>query len=617
VLGVDLGTTFTAAASWRDGHAEIITLGTRSAAIPSVVLFRDDGSTMTGDAAELRAVTEPERIAREFKRRIGDSTPLLVGGAPRSPESIMAVLLRDAVGRAVEREGSQPDRIAVTHPASWGQFKLDVLRQAVRLAELGTEPELVPEPVAAAVHYATLQRVELHDFVAVYDLGGGTFDAAVVRRTDDGFTIYGQPEGIERLGGIDVDAAVFGHVQSSLGLQLDTLDRDDPAVVSAFARLRADCVAAKEALSSDTDAVIPVILPGLSTEVRITRSELESMIRPAITDTIAATRRAIASGGLVPEHMARILLVGGSSRIPLVGEMVNAELGRPIALDTHPKHAVALGAATSVAPKAQPAPFPSFVPPPTPTPVPSAPTTTPMPPLTAPPAAAPPSTPPPSTPPPSTPAAPKPAGDKRPVLIGAAVAVVLLIAAIAFAASQSGGKSAASTRSSPISDSIDSSDPFSSDSFDSFDSFSLTEDDAKTAAENLVFTLFGFDADNIDELQSELLKITTGSLSNQISEDNSSFVESVKSNDTIAFADIHDTTVRSFDGSTAVVLVNFTATIEDFSGSSASSDREQSFLIILISGGDGTFLASELVDCSEGSGGSATDFSDLGSDASC
>src|SRR3954454_6229436 len=272
----------------------------------------------------------------------------------------MAGRLRAVVTQAVEQEGSKPDRIAVTHPASWGHFKLDVLRQAVRLAELGVDVELVPEPVAAAVHYATLQRVELNDFVAVYDLGGGTFDAAVVRRTDDGFTIYGQPEGIERLGGIDVDAAVFGHVQSSLGLQLDALDRDDPAVMSAFARLRADCVNAKEGLSADTDAVIPVMLPGLATEVRITRGELERMTRPAIKDTIAALRRAITSGGLVPEHMARILLVGGSSRIPLVGEMVNAELGRPIALDSHPKHAVALGAADAIAPK----PAPALVPPP-------------------------------------------------------------------------------------------------------------------------------------------------------------------------------------------------------------------------------------------------------------
>src|SRR5436190_12017367 len=123
VLGVDLGTTFTAAASWREGHAEIISLGTRSAAVPSVVLFRDDGSTMTGDAAEIRSVTEPEHVAREFKRRVGDSTPLLVGGSPRSPESIMAVLLRAVVGRAVEQEGSRPDRIAVAHPASWGQYK--------------------------------------------------------------------------------------------------------------------------------------------------------------------------------------------------------------------------------------------------------------------------------------------------------------------------------------------------------------------------------------------------------------------------------------------------------------------------------------------------------------
>jgi molecular chaperone DnaK len=596
VLGVDLGTTFTAAASWRDGHAEILSLGTRTAAIPSVVLFREDGSTMVGDSAELRSVTEPERVAREFKRRVGDTTPLMVGGSPRSPESVMAVLLRAAVDGSIQLEGSRPDRIAVTHPASWGEYKLDVLRQAIRLAELGVDTVLVPEPVAAAVHYATLQRVELHDFVAVYDLGGGTFDAAVVRRTADGFDLYGQPEGIERLGGIDVDAAVFSHVQTALGLQLDTLDRDDPAVVSAFARLRADCVAAKEALSSDTDAVIPVMLPGLATEVRITRSELEAMIRPAIRDTIAALRRAITSGDLVPEHLARILLVGGSSRIPLVGEMVNADLGRPIALDTHPKHAVALGAALTAAPEPVPvvaaAPVTAQLPPPAPLP----------PPLLA-------------TPPPA-PGPPSGARTARsPALIAAIIAGVLAVGGVAYALTQSGGGSRASSTSSETTTTTDSStDTTSSDGTSSVDA--LTDDDASFAADHLVFTLFSFAPDDVESVQSSALELTTGSLNSSVGEDNSSFVSSVQTNHTFSLVEVGDVTVRSNDGFTAAVLVKVQIDIEDLEGNSSSELRDLALLVIL-QNVDGEFLGADIVDCSDGSSSSATGFSELGSSASC
>src|SRR5690606_25883108 len=149
----------------------------------------------------------------------------------------------------------------------------------------------------------------------------------------------------ERLGGIDFDAAVFNHVRQALGGKLEELDEDDPTAVAAVARLREECVAAKEALSSDTDATIPVLLPNTSTEVRITRSEFEAMVRPILGNTIDALRRALQSARVTPEQLQSVLLVGGSSRIPLVAQMVSAELGRPVAVDAHPKHAVALGAA--------------------------------------------------------------------------------------------------------------------------------------------------------------------------------------------------------------------------------------------------------------------------------
>ena len=345
-VGIDLGTTFTAAAIYRDGRATIFSLGNQSSAIPSVVLLRDDGTELTGDAAVRRALTEPERVAREFKRRLGDTTPIIVGGAPYSAEQLTARLLTATIAAVIEREGDSPDRVAVTHPANWGPYKIDLLQQAIRLAGLSPESvDLLTEPEAAAIHYASTERVEPDQVVAVYDLGGGTFDAAILRKAEEGFEIIGRPEGIERMGGIDFDAAVFAHVDRSLDGKLQELDPEDPLVVSGVARLRDDCVNAKVALSSDTDATIPVLLPGIQTDVRITRAEFENSIRPSLADSIAAIDRALESAGVTPDDVAKVLLVGGSSRIPVISQMVSSELGRPVAVDADPKHSIALGAA--------------------------------------------------------------------------------------------------------------------------------------------------------------------------------------------------------------------------------------------------------------------------------
>ncbi len=128
-----------------------------------------------------------------------------------------------------------------------------------------------------------------------------------------------------------------------------------------LARLRQDCVEAKEALSLDTETSIPVVLPGLRTEVRLTRGDLESMIRVPLIETVAALRRAMASAHVEPDDLTSVLLVGGSSRIPMVAELVTAELGRPVAVDSDPKHVVALGAARLGAMRRVAQPVPALV----------------------------------------------------------------------------------------------------------------------------------------------------------------------------------------------------------------------------------------------------------------
>ncbi len=342
-LGVDLGTTYTAAAVARDGQVRMVGLGNRSSAIPSVVHLAVDGSVVAGEAADRRGPSEPDRVAREFKRRVGDPTPLLLGGAPYSAEALLGTLLDAVIARVCELEGGPPTHLAVTHPANWGPYKRELFDQCVRHAGVDATSTLT-EPEAAAVAYAANERVEPGSLVGVYDLGGGTFDVAILRKTADGFAILGSPEGIERLGGIDFDEAVVGYVRTALGGALERVDPADPANLRALTRFRRECIEAKEALSTDSETVIPVLLPGVQTEVRLTRAEFERMIRPALETTLDAMRRALVTAAVEPEQISTVLLVGGSSRMPLVAELVSNAFGRPIAVDAHPKHAIAQGA---------------------------------------------------------------------------------------------------------------------------------------------------------------------------------------------------------------------------------------------------------------------------------
>src|SRR5690606_33173892 len=126
-LGVDLGTTYTAAAILRDGRTTTVDLGNHGSTIPTVVFLREDETILTGEAANRRGTTDPGRVAREFKRRVGDTTPILLGGSPYSADALMGKLLRWVVDATSEREGAPPAGIAVTHPANWGPYKKDLL----------------------------------------------------------------------------------------------------------------------------------------------------------------------------------------------------------------------------------------------------------------------------------------------------------------------------------------------------------------------------------------------------------------------------------------------------------------------------------------------------------
>ncbi|WP_448616955.1 Hsp70 family protein [Modestobacter sp. URMC 112] len=344
-LGIDLGTTYTAAAVEEGGRAEVVQLGDHAPQIPSAVFVREDGELLVGDAAARRGAVQPERMEREFKRRLGDRVPFLLGGRELTAEQLTAELLRTVTSEVQRRQGRPPERIALTHPANWGDHRRGQLLEAVRMAGVGTVSTLT-EPAAAAVHYSSTERADVGDVVAVYDLGGGTFDAAVLRKTATEFRLLGAPEGVEQLGGVDFDDIVFRHVLRSLDGAAADLDPDDGAVLAALVRLRRECTEAKEALSTDSEASVPVSLPGAApTSVRVTRAEFEDMVRPSVERTVRCMERALESARVQPDDVRTVVLVGGSSRIPLVAESLGNAFGRPVTVSTQPKLAVALGAA--------------------------------------------------------------------------------------------------------------------------------------------------------------------------------------------------------------------------------------------------------------------------------
>lgn len=353
-LAVDLGTARTAAAVARPGTPAVAvdlggSLGAKGPTTVSAVYTGADGSVLIGDPALRRGLADPAGLAREFKRRTGDTTPILLRGVPWSVAALTARLLRGVVDIVIEREGGPPSAVVLTHPANWGRYKIDVLAEAAALADVRVD-RFVPEPEAAAIHYARQARVPVGATVAVYDLGGGTFDVAVLRKTEAGFELAGPPEGIDALGGADADAAVFAAVTAALGGAYTDLDRGDPATLSATWRLRQACTEAKEALSADADVSIPVALPTVATEVRLTRSELEAVVEPMLAPTIGALRRALRAAAIESGQLDAVLLTGGAARMPIVARLVSNEIGRPVAIDIDPKLAVALGAATVLVP---------------------------------------------------------------------------------------------------------------------------------------------------------------------------------------------------------------------------------------------------------------------------
>ncbi|WP_159104392.1 Hsp70 family protein [Plantactinospora sp. BB1] len=353
-LAIDLGTTHTVAVVRRDHHQPARTLlfdGTPLLA--SAGHLTPDGTVHTGRDAVRLGSTDPQRYEPHPKRRIDDGT-LLLGTDEVPVERLLTATLRRVADEA-RTAGVDPGGATVlTCPADWGQPRRTLLRTAAANAGLGTV-RLLDEPVAAATYCAQIlhQQIPVGGTLGIFDFGGGTLDVAVVRRDPTGLRVLATG-GLDDLGGLDIDDALVAHLGQLVELR-------DP---EPWRRLRhpetpterrdrqtfwTEVRAAKEMLSRTATA--PVQVPGRDDPLHLTRDELDRIAGPLVARAVDETRRTLDRAGIEARHLNSLLLVGGSSRLPLVASRLHARLGIAPTVPEQPELPVAYGAVHHTGPE--------------------------------------------------------------------------------------------------------------------------------------------------------------------------------------------------------------------------------------------------------------------------
>ncbi|MGY1640295.1 Hsp70 family protein [Geodermatophilus sp. SYSU D00703] len=321
--------------------------------ISAAVSGSDEGGAATAEALVVEgsaalAVDEDGRVAfgdgegaapvGHVLARVGDPAPVYVGDRPVGAAELAAGAVQRTREAAARHAGRPDSWTVVTVPPSWGGHRRSVLARALEAAGV-PRFSLVSSAVAAAHHHVTCGDLPPDATVAVYDLGAGTLDTAVVGPTpDEPLGHLGVPPAPRPWGGGDVDDAVVAHVVRYVGT---------PADAAAARALRAACTAAKEALSTETTVLVAV--DGPDGPVRLTREELDEVLDRPVRASVAAVDEALATAGVEPAELDAVVLAGGAVRVPLVAEVLSGELGRPLVVAPDPALTPALGAAVLAA----------------------------------------------------------------------------------------------------------------------------------------------------------------------------------------------------------------------------------------------------------------------------
>ncbi len=343
IIGIDLGTTNSCVSVLEGGEAKVIPNPEGNRTTPSVVAFKY-GERQVGEVAKRQAITNPNTII-SIKRHMGTNHKEVIEGKEYSPQEISAIILQYLKGYAEEYLGEKVTKAVITVPAYFNDAERQATKDAGQIAGLEVE-RIINEPTAAALAYG-MDKLDEDQTILVFDLGGGTFDVSILELGDGVFEVKATA-GDNRLGGDDFDQVIIDYLVAEFKKE-NGIDLGQDKM--ALQRLKDAAEKAKKDLSgvTSTQISLPFITAGaagpLHLDVTLSRAKFEELSHDLIERTMGPTRQALKDAGLTASDIDKVLLVGGSTRIPAVVEAVRKEIGQEPSKGVNPDEVVAMGAA--------------------------------------------------------------------------------------------------------------------------------------------------------------------------------------------------------------------------------------------------------------------------------
>ena len=345
IIGIDLGTTNSAVSVMEGGDAIIIPNIEGNRTTPSVVAFTKDGERLVGETAKRQAITNPDRTIQSIKREMGHDYTVDIDGKKYTPQEISAMILQKLKSDAESYLGETITDAVITVPAYFTDAQRQATKDAGRIAGLNVK-RIVNEPTAAALAYGE-DKSKGSETVMVYDLGGGTFDVSILELSDGVFEVHAT-RGNNRLGGDDFDQRIIDYIAEEFKKEHGV---DLKADKMSLQRLKEAAEKAKKELSStmSTNINLPFITANqsgpLHLNMDLTRAKFEELISDLVKKTEGPVLDAMKDAGLTKDQIDKVLLVGGSTRVPAVQECIKRLVGKEPQKDINPDECVSLGAA--------------------------------------------------------------------------------------------------------------------------------------------------------------------------------------------------------------------------------------------------------------------------------
>ena len=344
VIGIDLGTTNSCVAVLEGGEPTVIANAEGNRTTPSVVGFTKGGERLVGETAKRQAITNPDRTISSIKRHMGSSYTVSIDGKEYTPQDISAMILAKLKADAESYLGEKVTEAVITVPAYFSDSQKQATKDAGKIAGLDVK-RIINEPTAAALAYG-LDKENEHHKILVYDLGGGTFDVSILELGDGVFEVL-STNGDTKLGGDDFDNVLMNYMADQFAKENGVDLRNDKM---ALQRLKEAAEKAKKELSSSqtTNVNLPFITVNqdgpLHLNMDITRAKFDQLTEHLVQRTIEPMKKAMADAGVTMADLAKVILVGGSTRIPAVQEAVKKITGKEPFKGINPDECVAIGA---------------------------------------------------------------------------------------------------------------------------------------------------------------------------------------------------------------------------------------------------------------------------------